>query len=429
MDEIPLTALAVALILLLLFSAFFSLAETCMVAANRHRLRHAAAGGNRGARLALDLLGSMDKLLGVILLGSALINAAAATLVSVIAIELFGEEKWALGAGTLLVTFAILVFSEITPKIVGATHADRLAMVVPFLLWPMLRAVYPVVWFVNLFARGLLRLLGLQRALSAETPRMTTEELRSIVLESGSFIPRGHREILVNLFDLEDVTVEDVMSPRSEIEAIDIATPLDELRTKIATSYHTRLPVFEEEPGNVIGVLHLRRFLGSLLTGELDAQTVRENLVAPYFVPSSTSIYEQLRFFQENRQRIALVVDEYGELLGLVTLEDIIEEIVGKFTTTVPEQAGELAWGREGSTVVDGGRTLRQINRRLGLELPLSGPKTLNGLILEYLGDIPDSGLGLRLSGVRMEILQIEGRRVKRVRLFRPEDVESEAPR
>ena len=425
MDEIPVSALAGVLVLLLLLSAFFSLAETCMVASNRHRLRHAADGGNRGARLALDLLARMDRLLGVILLGNNLVNAAAATLVSVIAIELFGEEKWALGLGTLLVTFAILVFSEITPKIVGATYADRLAMVVAYLLWPLLRAAYPVVWFVNLFARGLLRVLGLRKALSAEAPRMTTEELRSIVLDSASFIPRGHQEILVNLFDLEHVTVEDVMSPRAEIESLDIGMPLETLRARIATSYHTRLPVFEDEPGNVIGILHLRRFLGNLLTGHLDAEGLREQLVAPYFVPAATSIYEQLRYFQENRQRIALVVDEYGELQGLVTLEDIVEEIVGKFTTSAPEQGGEMSWDGGGAVVVDGGRSLRQINRRLGLDFPLSGPKTINGLILEYLGDIPESGVGLRLSGIRMEILQTEGRRVKRVRLFRPADAEA----
>lgn len=419
MDEYPLSALSIALVVLLVLSGFFSMSETSMMAANRYRLRHLASQGHRGAQLAMRLLSSTDKMLGVILLGNNLVNAAAATLVSVIAIELFGEEEWALAGGTLLVTFLILVFSEITPKIIGAANADRIAVMLAFLLWPLLRLSYPLVWFINLFARALLKILRLEPA-GGEPAALTTEELRTVVLESGRYLPDAHREILVNLFDLEHITVEDIMTPRGELESIDIAAPIDEIRDQLATSFHTRLPVYEGEPGNVIGILHLRRLVGLVLGGEIDHATLRENLAAPYFIPAETPAYDQLRFFRENRQRLGLVVDEYGELLGLVTIEDIIEEIVGKFTTSMPGSEAVIHWGEDGTALVDGGQSLREINRALGLDLPVDGPKTLNGLILEHLRDIPEIGVGLRINGIPMEVIQTENRRVKVVKIHRP---------
>ncbi len=419
MDGVSLSAQFVALAVLLLCSGFFSLAETAMMASNRYRLRHQAAQGHRGATLALELLSKTDKMLGVILLGNNLLNAAAATLVSVIAIELFGEDKWALGGGTLLITFLILVFSEITPKIIGAANADRLAVILAFLLWPLLRATYPLVWFVNLFASGLLHLLRL-KPISSEQAGLTTEELRSVVLESSQFLPGAHRAILVKLFDLEHVTVEDIMTPRGEIESIDLAAPINEIADKLATSFHTRLPVYEREPGNIIGILHLRRLLAGTLGGSLDHALLRQDLSAPYFIPAETPAYAQLGFFRENRQRFGLVVDEYGELLGLVTIEDIIEEMVGRFTTSMPGSVAAFNWDEAGVAMVDGANSLREINRLLGLALPLDGPKTLNGLILEHLRDIPEIGVGLRISGVAMEIVQTEDRRVKTVKIYRP---------
>ncbi|MCX8085710.1 MAG: HlyC/CorC family transporter [Rhodocyclaceae bacterium] len=420
MEEIPLSALSIALIVLLAFSAFFSMPETSMMAANRYRLRHAASQGHRGARLALSLLERADKLLGVILLGNNLVNAGAATLVSVIAIELLGEDKWALSAATLFTTFVILVCSEITPKVIAATYADRLTPVLAFLLWPLLRAVYPVVWFVNLFSRGLLALMRLKPQGMAEAPHLSADELRSVILESGQFIPSEHRAILVNLFDLEHVTVEDIMTPRGEIESIDLAAPLEEIREKLATSFHTRLPAYENEPSNIIGILHLRRVLAGTLGEGLTREQLKKDLAEPYFIPAETPAYAQLGFFRENRQRLGLVVDEYGELLGLVTIEDIIEEIVGKFTTGMPGSAASFAWDEDGTALVDGSHALREVNRLLGLNLPLDGPKTLNGLILEHLRDIPEIGVGLRIAGVAMEIVQTEHRRVKTVRIHRP---------
>lgn len=418
MEEYPLSALSIVLVILLLLSAFFSMTETSMMAANRYRLRHLAGQGHRGARLALELLSSTDKMLGVILLGNNLVNAAAATLVSVIAIELFGEEEWALAAGTLFVTFIILVFSEITPKIIGAANADRLAVILAFLLWPLLRATYPLVWFVNLFAGSLLRLLHL-KPISNETTALTTEELRSVVLESSHFLPGAHREILVNLLDLEHITVEDIMTPRGEFESINITAPIDEIADKLATSFHTRLPLYEGDPGNIIGILHMRRMVGLALSGILDQEVLRQDMAAPYFIPAETPAYDQLRFFRENRQRLGLVVDEYGELLGLVTIEDIVEEIVGKFTTSMPGSEAAIGWDAEGAALVDGSHGLREINRLLGIELPVDGPKTLNGLILEHLRDIPEIGVGLRINGIAMEIIQTANRRVKTVKIHR----------
>lgn len=420
MESIPLSVQSLILVTLLALSGFFSMAETSMMAANRYRLRTAAGQGSRGARLALALLDQTDKLLGIILLCNNLVNAAAATLVSVITIQLFGNEEWVLGVSTLGVTFLILVFSEITPKVIGANHANRLACVVSYPLTGLLKGLYFVVWFVNLFVAGLLGLLRLRDAGSGNQD-LSTDELRTMVLESGAFIPPKHRSILVNLFELEDITVEDVMTPRHQIEAVDISEPMQVIQGHLATCYHTRLPVFDGEMNAVIGVLHVRRLLAHSFENRLSVPDIRELLARPYFIPASTPVYSQLQFFQENRERLGLVVDEYGELLGLLTLEDIIEELIGKFTTGAPDASERLRWGEDGSVIADGSQPLRALNRKLGLNLPVDGPKTLNGLVLEHLQDIPESGLSVRIAGVPIEVMQAEDRRIKTVRIFRPQ--------
>lgn len=422
MENIPLSVQSLILVTLLALSGFFSMAETSMMAANRYRLRSAASLGSRGARLALALLDQTDKLLGIILLCNNLVNAAAATLVSVITIQLFGNEEWVLGVSTLGVTFLILVFSEITPKVIGANHANRLACVVSYPLTGLLKGLYFVVWFVNLFVTGLLGLLRLRDAGSSTRQDLSTDELRTMVLESGAFIPPKHRSILVNLFELEDITVEDVMTPRNQIEAVNIAEPMEAIQGHLATCYHTRQPVFDGEMNAVIGVLHVRRLLAHGFENRLSVADIRELLTRPYFIPASTPVYSQLQFFQENRERLGLVVDEYGELLGLVTLEDIIEELIGKFTTRRPDATERLRWGEDGSVIADGSQHLRDLNRKLGLELPVDGPKTLNGLVLEHLQDIPESGLSVRIAGVPIEVVQAEDRRIKTVRIFRPQN-------
>lgn len=420
MQTAPLSLLFGILVALLIASAFFSMSETAMMAANRFRLRHLAASGHRGARLALDLIGRTDRLLGVILLFNNLVNAAAATLVSVIAIELFGENEWALGVGTLTVTFAILIFSEISPKVVGASYADRLALIFAYLLTPLLRISYPLVWFVNLFVSGLLRTLRLPtRPTSGET-RLTPEELRTIVLESSHYIPAKHKSILLNLFELETITVEDVMTPRASIEALDLAAPWDDLMTRLTTCYHTRLPVYREDPGGIVGILHMRRVIAPLQRGDLDLSEIEAQLQEPYYIPASTPVFAQLQFFQENRQRMGLVVDEYGEVLGIVTLEDILEEIIGEFTTSVPSGTAGLAWDSDGTALVEGERSLRDINRRLALGFPTDGPKTLNGLIIEHFQDIPEAGVSLMIARVPIEIVQTHDKRVKVARLGKP---------
>ena len=419
MDDISLAWQFALLAILLVIAGFFSIAETSMMALNRYRLRALVRLGNRGARIAADLLAQTDKLLGVILLGNNLVNAAAATLVGVIAIRLFGADKIVLMAGTLVVTFLILVFAEITPKVIGAAYAERIAPIASYILRPLLTVLYPVVWFVNLFVAPLAFLFGVRPG-GAQPTRLSAEELRMLVLESAQFMPKKHRSILVNLFDLESITVEDVMTPRARIEAIDIDAPIETIDEQLATAYHTRLPVYRGEPGTVIGILHLRRVLHLAQRNALDREGIESLLAEPYFIPASTPVFAQLQYFQENRQRIALAVDEYGELQGLVTLEDIIEEFIGEFTTTAPATPSAFHWDKDGSALVEGTAPLREINRKLGLALPLDGPKTLNGLILEHLHDIPESGVSVKIADVPMEIVQTQDRVIKTVRLFRP---------
>jgi len=418
LDDISLGTLGLVLAVLLVSSGFFSIAETAMMAVNRYRLKHRAHRGARGAKLALQLLGQTDKLLGVILLGNNLINAAAATLTTIITVRLFGEGELALALGTVAITFGILVFSEITPKVIGAAHADRIAPVVSFALAPMLKAATPVVWFVNLFVRALLKGMRIQ-PVSETGATLTQEELRSLVLE-GQYFRGKHRAMLANLLDLEAITVDDVMTPRNQIHALDLADKPSLIAQQLATSYHTRLPACEGELDTIVGILHLKHVLHLQQAGEVDAEHLRAVLRPPYFVPAGTPLLTQLQQFQNDHERLGLVVDEYGELQGLVTIEDIVEEIIGDFTTGGPGAADALAPDADGSIVVDGIASLRMLNRRLGTQFPLEGPKTLNGLIVGHLGEIPEAGTRVTIDGQGMEILQTQDRAVKVVRLLAP---------
>jgi Mg2+/Co2+ transporter CorB len=420
LDDIPLSTLLVTLVVLLFISAFFSISETSMMALNRYRLRHLTKTGHRGARLTSQLLARVDRLLGVVLLGNTLVNAGATTLATVIAIRLFGGGELVLSLSTAAVTFLLLVFSEITPKVIGATRPEMIAFPAGYILAPLLKLAYPVTWFVNLFVRGLLWLMRLQPH-SNQAHTLSMEELRTLILEGGNFLPQKHQNILLNLFDLESITVEDAMTPRNQIEAIDIESPSDEIRRQIAISNHTRLPVYRERLDDIIGIVHVRKVL-NLSEGEhIDAKTLTEVLREPYFIPMGTPLLTQLQNFQEHQDRMGLVVDEYGELKGLLTLEDILEEIIGEFTTQSPLQTARFRRMEDGSIIVEGGTLLRDMNRKLGYKFPLDGPKTLNGLILEHFQDIPESGTSLKLAGYPLEVLQTQDRVIKSVRLLPPD--------
>lgn len=419
MDDIPLSVQFSILALLLLLSAFFSIAETSMMALNRYRLKTLVRKGHRGARIANELLAQTDRLLGVILLGNNLVNAAAAVLVSVITVRLFGEEEIALGLGTLTVTFLILVFSEITPKVIGAAYAEAIAPPLAFILKPLLRVLYPVVWFINLFVQSLLWILRLKPPASTDN-KMTPEELRTLVLEAGNYIPKKHQSILLNLFDLEQITVDDIMTPRGLIEAVNIDASPPILREQIATAYHRRLPLYEEQPDNIIGVVLVRKALSIAQDDGISAAQLRGLMREPYFVPSGTPLFTQLQQFQEHQDRLCFVVDEYGELMGLLTLEDIVEELIGEFATPSPLQPGRFHVQPDGSFFVEGGSLLRELNRKLGYRFPLHGPKTLNGLILEHLREIPEPGASVEIAGHTMKIVQTQDRIVKAINLAPP---------
>lgn len=416
MEELPLPLLLSLLVVLLILSGFFSLSETSMMAINRYRLKHLAKQGRRGAQLAIKLLENTDRLLGVILLGNNLLNTAAATLVAVIVSILFVHSDLALLIGTFAVTFAILVFSEITPKVIAATYPERVALTTSYILTPLLKIFYPAVWFVNLFVQGILSLLRLHPNENT-AHKISPEELKMLVLEAGHFIQKKHQNVLVNLVDLESVTVDDVIVPRKQIEAIDLDAEDEVIHEQIMTCHHTRLPIYRTHLDNVIGFIHVRKIFNQLKGERITASMLERVLQEPYFIPSGTPLFSQLQLFQENRKRIGFVVDEYGEWIGLVTLEDIIEEIIGEFTTHSPTQTSAFIQEPDGSIIAEGGVLLRDLNRKLGFQLPLDGPKTLNGLILEHFQDIPEAGIGLNIAGYPMEIIQTKDQAVKIVRI------------
>jgi Mg2+/Co2+ transporter CorB len=429
-EQLPLSWQIAALVVLLALSAFFSIAETAMMAINRYRLRHLLAQGHGGARRVSELLKRTDRLLGGILIGNTLVMVGATMISGLIAVRLFGGDKVVYFVSTLVISFLIIVFSEITPKVIGATYPEKSALLLSYVLKPMMRLLDLPAWFVNLFVRPLLWMLRIRTDQSSDTPKLSPEEIRTLVLESSSFMPKKHLAILLNLFDVEAVTVQDIMVPRARIESIKLDDDMETIVRQLATSYHMRLPVFRSALGEVVGVLHLRKVLAALPTRTLDKAALESLLVEPYFVPATTPALSQIQYFQENRERIALVVDEYGELMGLVTLEDIIEEIIGKFTTSLPS-AAPLAWDDEGSATADGAMPVREVNRALGLNLPLDGPRTLNGLILEHLQDIPEADVSIKIGNVPIEIVHAQGRTVKTVRIFKPvepvENVETSA--
>ncbi len=403
-----------AIVALLIFSGFFSGSETALMTLNRYRLRHLARAGHRGAVRSSRLLERPDRLIGLILLGNNFVNILASSVATVLALRLIGEAGIAVAAG--LLTIVILIFAEVAPKTLAALHPERLAFPASFLLGPLLRALYPIVWVINGIANTLLRPFGVSTEESLAQP-LSREELRTVVMEAGAMIPQRHQKMLLNLLDLEQATVEDIMVPRNEIVGIDFEDDWEEIVEQIENTQYTRLPVYAGSIDNVRGVLHLRQILKLMIAERFTRKDLEQSLSEPYFIPEETPLNVQLLNFQRVQRRTGLVVDEYGEILGLVTLEDILEEVVGEFTTDPSASIREIHPQDDGSYLVDAGVSIRVLNRALNTKLPTHGPKTLNGQILEYLETIPEPGTSLLLSGYPVEIVQTKGNAVKTARI------------
>ncbi|HEX4241594.1 MAG TPA: HlyC/CorC family transporter [Steroidobacteraceae bacterium] len=408
-----------ALAALLILAAFFAGSETALMSLNRYRLRHRANEGHRGARLAENLLAHPDRLIGLILLLSTLVNVTAPMLVGFIAVRLGGQLTVAIGAGAL--TLVILIFCEVAPKTYGALHPESLALPAAYIYTPLLWVLYPFVWATNLLANGVLRAFGAspQRASNS----LSSEELRTVVAEAGAMIPHRHQQMLVSILDLENATVEDIMVPRNEIVGIDIDGDWDRVIEQLRQSQHTRLPVYEGEIDRIIGTLHMKQVVHELARGRLDRDAVIQAASAreAYFVPSGTALNTQLLNFQRGRRRMAFVVDEYGDIQGLVTIEDILEEIVGEFTTDPATMMHrDVHADADGSFVVNATSTIRALNRSMRWNLPTDGPKTLNGLIVEFLETIPEPGTTLKISDYMIEVLQTGDNAIKTVRIRPP---------
>jgi len=420
MEHPSLGLLFTALGVLLVLAAFFAGSETALMSMNRYRLRHRASEGSRGARLAEALLKRPDRLIGLILLLSTLVNVAAPILVGFIALKLGGEFLVAFGAA--LLAFVLLIFCEVAPKTFGALHPERLALPASYIYTPLLFVLYPFVWFTNLLANGVLRMFGVSRQVAATS--LSSEELRTVVAEAGAMIPRQHQQMLVSILDLENATVEDIMVPRNEIVGIDVDDDWDRILEQLRQSQHTRLPVYQGEIDRIIGLLHMKQVVHELARGHLELETLTAAAQArePYFVPSGTTLNTQLLNFQRNKRRMAFVVDEYGDIQGLVTIEDILEEIVGEFTTDPATMMHKDVHAEaDGSFVASASATIRALNRSMRWNLPTDGPKTLNGLIVEFLETIPEPGTTLKMSDYMLEVLQTGDNAIKTVRIRPPE--------
>ena len=412
-NDISLAGLFGLLVVLLLLSAFFSGSETALMSLNRYRLRHKARTGHRGAKLAEHLLKRPDRLLGLILLGNNLANFSAAALVAVIAFKIGGQPAVALG--TLCLTLVVLIFSEAAPKTLAALHPERLAFPAAIIYYPLLKATYPIVWLINVASNGILYLFGV-RDKDTDLRSLSREELRTVVHEAGGRISSQYRHMLLSILDLEQVTVDDVMVPHNEIIGIDLDGNSAEIEAIIAASQHTRLPVFQDNIDNVIGILHLRK-LANVAPREVTKDALRKLLTEPYFVPEGTPLSTQLVQFQRRRERIALVVDEYGDIQGIVTIQDILAEIVGEFSIDPADEVSDVVKDGPDACIVDATANIRELNRSQGWELPTDGPKTLNGLIVELLETIPQPPTCLKINGYPIEIVAADENRIRSVRI------------
>jgi len=416
-DQAPLGLLVIVIVVLLVLSAFFSATETALMSLNRYRLRHQARSGHRGARVAEWLLQRPDRLIGLILLGNNTVNLTAAALVTILAQRLGGQG--AVLIATFILTVVVLIFCEVAPKTIAALNPARIALPAALVYYPLLKVTYPIVWVLNLFANALLRLLGV-RPDQIASHSLSAEELRTVVAEAGVMVPRPHQRMLISILDLDAITVEDIMVPRQEIVGLDLDRTWEENLAVIQTSQHNRLPVYREYIDNIIGVTRVRDLLPELARGELTQALLLERIREPYFVPEGTPLTKQLLNFQQHRRRSAFVVDEYGDVQGLITTQDIVNELVGELDHDSTALDIGVTKESERSYVVDASANVRQLNRVMNWNLPTDGPKTLNGLIVEQLETIPESGTGVTVADYPIEILDTSEHGIKRVRVFTP---------
>lgn len=387
---------------------------------NRYRLKHLAKSGNKAAILTSRLLSETDKLLSVILLCNNFANAASATLVTVIAVQLYGDQEFIIMSGTLITTFLILIFSEITPKVIAAAHAEKIALSCSFILYPLLKILYPIVFFVNIFVLGILKILNIKTDFK-QSHLINMDELKSIISDSGQFIPLKNKSIFLNLIDLEKVTIDDIMTPHTSIESISLGQTIEDILEKLSNLHYQRILVRNDDNETIKGVLEKQKILKWIIKNNLNDFS-HEELIGlidpPYFIPSGTTLYKQIQYFQDNQEKMGLIVNEHGELIGLLSLEDILEEIVGEFNEELPSKMTKIVSADDG-WIVDGAISIRELNKKLKLNLPIDGPKTLNGLILEFFEDIPDPNTSFKLSNVTIEILNAQDKTVKSVKIFR----------
>jgi len=412
-------ALVGLLILMLALSAFFSGSETGLMTMNRYRLRTRARKGERAAKLAQDLVDRPDQLIGWILLGNNVVQALAASITTVIGLRLFGEIGIAYAAGA--VALLLLIFSEYLPKTLAALYPERVGLPSAYVHWLLIRLFYPVVYVVNLTSNGILRLLGVSPEEAAQHS-LSSEELRTVVAEAGAMIPHRHQKMLLSILDLEKETVEDIMVPRNEITGIDVSEPWERVRETIIESQHTRLPVFDGSIDHLKGVVHLRRVVRLVAENRLDSASLLALASEPYFIPEGTPLNQQLLNFQNQKRRIGFVVDEYGDIQGLVTLEDILEEVVGEFTSDPATRIKNVYADPDGCYRVNGSVTIRSLNKNLGWKLPVDGPKTVNGLVLEKLENLPQAGRKITIRGYEFEITETRANAVKSARIRPPHE-------
>jgi Mg2+/Co2+ transporter CorB len=414
LTDISLGFLFSLLAILILLSAFFSGSETALMRLNRYRLIHLVKNNHLGAKLAYKLLQKPDRLIGLILLGNNFINIFASSIATIIALRLYGEAGIAIAAG--LLTFIILIFSEVAPKTWAASHPERLAFFASVIYTPLLKLLYPLVWVINTLSNLLLKLFGIDAKQHADTT-IQHEELRTVVTEAGTLIPDEHKEMLLGILDLQQATVEDIMTPINEIHGIDLDDDIDEIKKQILNSPYSNLPIFTTNVDSIQGHLRKKDIFSAINDEDFSYETLLSSQVEPYFIPNNTTLYKQLIHFQKNKKRLAIIVDEYGNIQGLITLQDVLEEVIGEFTTDPSDSSPNIQKNPDGAVLISGNINIRELNRTLKWDLPSDSAKTLNGLILEYLESIPEQGTSLKLYGHPIEIVQMEDNTVKLVKI------------